>query len=308
MSQLLEQVLQVTLYVQPVQFFLIITTNIINIRVLRRRALHVSPCTHYFLAYAVFSIIYGCLVCPMQFLRGFHIDWAHGKVGCKMISYFIFLVPIQANSMLTLASFDRYCSSSPSYQLRSISTIRTTRINIIVGILLSAIYHLPMLIIHNWNEVSGKCQRQSDTFSDIYVLSQMVLYYILTPLVTILLGLLTVAHIHQQSARAVPLATYRQYRPTEGQLTRMLLLQVTMHLIFGLPFGIAYWMSAFAPSISAADKLGVRYATVMWLQCDYYASFFLYILSGRIYRQQIIQIWNSIGCISWMTAFTEPSL
>ena len=290
MSQLLEQVLQITLYVQPVQFFLIISTNMINICVLRRRALHVSPCTHYFLAYAVFSIIYGCLVCPIQFLRGFHNDWANGKVGCKIISYLLFFIPVQANLMLTFASFDRYFSSSPSHQLRTVSTIRMARMSIVVGILLSAIYNSPMLIIHDWKEVSGRCQQQSNTVSSIYVLSQMVLFYIVSPALVILLGLLTVAHIRHQSTRAIPLSASRRNRRTEGQLTRMLLLQVTMHLIFGLPFGIAYWMSAFVPSISVADKLGVRYATVMWLQCDYYASFFLYILSGRIYRQQLIQM------------------
>jgi hypothetical protein len=131
----------------------------------------------------------------------------------------------------------------------------------------------------------------------------MVLYYILAPLIAILLGLLTVSNIRQQSARAVPFTVPRLNRRTEGDLTRMLLLQVAMHLIFGIPFGTAYWMSAFVPSMIAADKLALRYAAVMWLQCDYYGSFFLYILSGRIYRQQLIQIWNSIECISWIQVF-----
>jgi hypothetical protein len=57
------------------QFFLAINVNIINIYVLCSCALRSSPCTHYFLVYAVFSIIYTCLVCPTQILRGFYIDW-----------------------------------------------------------------------------------------------------------------------------------------------------------------------------------------------------------------------------------------
>ena len=290
MSPLLKQVLKINLYVQPVQFFLIISTNLINISVLRRRALHLSPCTHYFLAYAVFSIIYACWVCPTQFVRGLEIDWPNGGVGCKLHSYFVFLLPVQANFMLILASYDRYCASSQAYQLRSISTIRRARINIMVGTLLTTIYHMPMLFIHDWNELLGKCQRQPNTFSTIYVLSQIILYYILAPSLVISLGLLTVSNIHQKSVLAVPLSVSQRNRRTEGELTRMLLLQVTLHMIFGLPFGITYWLNAFVPSLRASDVLAVRYALVMWLECDYYISFFLYILSGRIYRQQLFQI------------------
>ena len=290
MSGLLEQVLKINLYVQPVQFFLIISTNLINIGVLGRRALHVWPCTHYFSAYAVFSIIYACWVCPIQLLRSFQIDWTNGKAGCKMHSYFVFLLPVQATLMLILASYDRYCSSSQAYQLRSISTVRRARMNIVVGTLLTAVYHIPMLIIYDWNEISGKCQRQPNTFSTIYVLSQMTIYYILAPSLGIVLGLLTVSRIRQQSARAIPSNLSRRNRPTEGQLTRMLLLQVTLHMVFGLPFGITYLLNTFVPSLRASDILAVRYALVMWLQCDYYVSFFLYILSGSIYRQQLVQI------------------
>ena len=127
MSKLLEHVLLANIYLQPVQFFIAIAVNILNIRVLCSRALRSSPCAHYFLAYAIFSIIYTCLACPTQFLRGFYIDWANEKLGCKLHAYILFVFPVQGNVMLILASFDRYCSSSQSRQLHSKSTIRTAR-------------------------------------------------------------------------------------------------------------------------------------------------------------------------------------
>src|SRR5689334_19267346 len=114
MSELLKQVLQANIYLQPIHFFLTIITNIINICILCSGTLRLSPCTYYFLAYAGFSIIYSIFVCPTQFLRGFYIDWANTYVGCKITLYLIFVPPFLARIMLVLASFDRYCSSSQS--------------------------------------------------------------------------------------------------------------------------------------------------------------------------------------------------
>ena len=103
MSTFLEQVLQANVYVQPVQFTLVLITNLLNIRVLCSRVLRSSPCTYYFLIYSVASIVYNCLVCPTQFLRGLRIDWANTFVGCKIHYYIIFLPPFIARVMLVLA-------------------------------------------------------------------------------------------------------------------------------------------------------------------------------------------------------------
>jgi hypothetical protein len=293
MSKLLEQVLHANIYLQPIQFFLVITTNIINIRILCSRALRSSPCTYYFLAYAIFSINYNVLVCPTQFLRGFYIDWANTLVGCKMHFYFIFVAPVQAKVMLLLASFDRYCSSSQSRQLHSRSTIRTARLCVVIGSIISAIYMLPMLLIYNWDETSKKCLRHSDTLIHMYTLSQVFLYYILAPILMIIFGVLTIYNIRRQSTRALRLSRYMRGRRTEGQLARMLILQVSVHLILVLPFGITYSMNAFDPSTRTPHILAVRYILVIWQQCDYFVSFFLYILSGKVYRQEFIRLLKS---------------
>ncbi|CAF2618760.1 unnamed protein product [Rotaria sp. Silwood2] len=93
--------------------------NILNISVLCSRVFRSSSCTYYFLAYSIFSIIYSCLACLTQFLRGFSIDWAKNRIGCKLHFYLLFVVPFQANLMLSLASIDRYYSSLKSHRLHS---------------------------------------------------------------------------------------------------------------------------------------------------------------------------------------------
>ncbi|CAF0925108.1 unnamed protein product [Adineta steineri] len=237
MSKLLDQVLQANIYLQPVQFSLAIIANIINIRVLCSRVLRKSPCTHCFLAYAIVSIIYTCSICSTQFLHGFYIDWANGKIGCKIHFYILFLLPFQANLMLILASFNRYCSSSRSRRIHSRSTIQKTRINIISGTILSAIYMSPMLVIYKWNEIHNKCLLQTNMLVNIYIFSQVFLYYILLPLLMMIFGFMTISNIRQHMNRARLVTASIRRRRTEGQLTRMLCLQVSVHLILALPFG-----------------------------------------------------------------------
>lgn len=294
MNNIIDQVLRTNIYIQPFYFFLAITTNILNIQILCSRALRLSPCTHYFLAYAVFSIIYTSLICPTQFLRGFSINWAHGVIGCKINFYILFLIPFQANSMLILASYDRYCSSSISYRLHSQSTIRTARLTIIISTILSTIYMLPMLIIYHWNETHQKCLPKANIFISIYIFSQVYIYYILAPILMLIFGLLTINNIHQQTTHAVPLTGSIRGRRTEGQLARMLTLQIVVHLILVVPYGITYGMNSFLPSTQTSIILAIRLAFVTLHQCDYFVSFFLYILSGNVYRRECIRILRSV--------------
>ncbi|CAF1479628.1 unnamed protein product [Adineta steineri] len=303
MSNIIELVLRTNIYTQPIQFLLAIITNTFNIRILCSRTLHLSACTHYFLAYAILSIIYACLLCPIQFARGFSIDLIHGQISCKIHAYLLFVIPLQANIMIILASFDRYCSSSQICRLQSTSSIRIARKYIVSSILFCLIYMLPMLFIYNWDKNLRKCLLKSNTIINIYICSQVIIYYILSPILMISFGILTIYNIHQQSTRIKPLITSTQRRRTEGQLARMLVLQVIVHIILVLPFGILYSINSFIPSTQTPNIIAIRLIFVTWQQCDYFVSFFLYILSANIYREQFIIIVKSIKCVKEQTQY-----
>jgi hypothetical protein len=196
--------------------------------------------------------------------------------------------------MLILASFDRYCSSSILYRLQSTSTIRTARLNIIFATILSVIYKLPMLIIYNYNEHYNRCLLNTNILANIYVFSQIYLFYILASVLMFIFGLLTISNIHQQSNHAIPLPACMRGRRTEGQLARMLTLQIVVHIILVFPYGITYTMNAFISSTNTPTVIAIRLAFVTWQQCDYFVSFFLYILSGNVYRRELIRILKSI--------------
>ncbi|CAF3373674.1 unnamed protein product [Rotaria socialis] len=292
MSDIITQVLRTNIYIQPIYFFLSLVTNTLNMRILCSRALRSSPCTHYFLAYAVFSIIYNGILCPTQFLRGFSINWANNYIGCKTHAYILFLIPFQANLMIILASFDRYCSSLKLSRLGSKIKIRKTRMLIVISTIGSALYMLPMLTTYNWNEIDKKCLLYPNALVRIYIFSQIFLYYIVTPILMTLFGLMTINKIRKRSPDILALKTFMRGRRTQRQLTKMLFLQIIIHLILVLPFGITYTMNSFRSSTNTPSIIALRLAFVTWQQSDYFISFFLYILSGHVYRRELLRIFG----------------
>lgn len=294
MNDTIEQVLRSNLYFQPIHFLLAITTNALNILVLSSRIFRSSLCTYYFLIYAMLSIMYTCLICPIQFSRAFSINPIQGKIICKFHAFLLFLIPFQANLMLLFASFDRYYSSSHITHLYSKRTVvQRARRNILLGILFSIIYMFPMIFIYHWNISSQKCRPDSHLWIKIYVSSQILLYYFISPFLMLLFGLLTIDNIHRHSKRFIPLLISIRRRRTEYQLARMLFLQITIHLILVLPFGIIYCLQSFLPSTQTTLITAIRLAFVTWQQCDYFVCFFLYILSGHVYREEFIRIISS---------------
>ena len=202
MTNLLQTVVQANIFIQPFYFLLTIITNLLNIRVLSSRVLRSLPCTQYFLAYAIYSIIYTALLCPANFFRAFSLQWTKGRLGCKTYFYIFFVIPSQASLMLIFASFDRYCSSSQSGRFHSKSTRNSAKLTIVIGSILSGIYMLPMVTIYDWMPMTDRCQARSNILIKIYTLTQAFLYYLLAPILTFSFGLFTIKNIRRQTARA----------------------------------------------------------------------------------------------------------
>jgi cytochrome c-type biogenesis protein CcmH/NrfF len=223
-------------------------------------------------------------------------DWQNNQVGCQMYFYIILLSPFLTTIMLVLSSFDRYCSSSKSRRLHSTSSIRTARLTIVIATVLCAIYLSPTLFSYHLNPTTKTCQSYYNQAVNIYLFSQAFLFDILAPLLMIIFGFLTVYNIRQHAVHVRVQGVSAHGRRTEGQLARMLILQISVHLVLTVPFGVTYSMNAFDPSTQTPNIIAVRSILVVWQQCDYFISFFLYVLSGQVYRQQLIRILKCIKC------------
>ena len=128
--------------------------------------------------------------------------------------------------------------------------------------------------------------------TNVYILSQVGLYYIIAPLLMFIFGISTIGNIRRQSIRAIPLTASMRRRRTEGQLTRMLILQIVVHLLFVLPYGVVYCMISIQPLTQTPTVSAVRLVFAAWQQCDYFVSFFLYIFSGSVYRRELLRIFT----------------
>jgi len=86
-----------------------IITDVLNIGVLYRRAILISPCPYSFLSFIVSSLVYICIRCSTQFLRIYYPDDSlFSDNFCTIEVFTIYLLPAHATFILTLASIDRF--------------------------------------------------------------------------------------------------------------------------------------------------------------------------------------------------------
>lgn len=301
MSTLIQQISRANIYLQPIQFVLSISLNIITIYILRSRALRTSPCAHYLLVYAIFAIIYMVQICPKQLLSAYNINIADNQISCKITGFTLNLPATLTRLMLLLASFDRFCSSSNLIRFRSKSTIQNAKRNTIIVTMITTISMSPALIVYYWNETIKVCQTYTDVVALIFVFSQVIITNVVAPLLMIILGCLTIYNIRQNTIRVRAERIIQNNRRTEGQLARMLLLQIILILITTVPYISIFSLNSLYPLTQTPFIIAIRSITILIVQTQFYISFFLYIISGQIYRQEFIKILKKINLLQMHT-------
>ncbi len=282
-----------TVYLSLIIMALVISTNTLNISVLCRRSPRTSPCTHYFLALALASLVYMCFTPLNMFLTNrFGLSLSYLPLGCRFQSFFVFSPLLFFTIMLVCASFDRFCASSSSARVRSFSNVRVAqRVIIIISILLS-IYMSPFVIISHWDYNTNLCSQYLTTLIDVYLFSRVILYYIIGPIGMITFGLLTIRNIRNQTLRVAPMVSQNRHRRTESQLSRVLLIQVGTHLFFSIPAAVVYVITTFIPSANTPFFSGLRLISVLWQQPIFFLSFFSYILSSTLFRTELLKMFK----------------
>ena len=274
-----------------------IVSNLLNIILLTRPALIHHTCSLYFLASAISNLFYSSFLLIYNLLAdGYQLDPAKYSIFfCKLISYFLNLCPNLSVYFIVLASIDRYCASSINVQRRRFNDLRIARraIGILISIL--ALFFIGILIAfdisHNGVVL---CTIQSDKlFNQIFLLLNLILYVIIAPVSMIFFGFLTIYNTKQ--LRFFTPVRISRYRRTERQLSRMLLLQVATHSILTLPFCITFFMLILPSPIRFTIKFAFAYVIC---KIPFYltvtTAFFLYVLSGRVYRYELIRLYNKV--------------
>ena len=280
----------------PIIIVVGVLSNALNILVLIRPALYQQACSRYFLALAIGNLIYSAVILLCSMLADqYHLDATKiSNSSCKFVLYAtqlgIFLPP----NFIVLAAIDRWCGSSTDARLRKFSSIKTARWMIVFTIILFAVITSNTAIAADLRDTDPfGCSIRADTlYKQVYVFVQIFILCIITPCLMALFGLLTICNV--QKARIAPTVISRDRR-TGNQLVRMLLLQVGTHIILILPSSVTYLMYVLPNNIKyKPDFPAATLFSMLPLHLSYIIPFFLYVISARLYRRELIQLFNRI--------------
>jgi hypothetical protein len=114
----------------------------------------------------------------------------------------------------------------------------------------------------------------------------------MAPVLMLLFGSMTIYNVQQQRMVAIALSHNRR---TETQLVRMLLVQVAVQIVLILPLCAVDLLLSF-PSIykPTLSLYSIFYICQDIFQISYATPFFLYILTARTFREELIELFFKI--------------
>ncbi|CAF2114253.1 unnamed protein product [Rotaria magnacalcarata] len=275
----------------PMIIFLSVLGNGLNIVILTRSAFTHHASSLYFLVMAINNLFYSTVLPVINLLSDrYNISPSeHSNIVCKLISYLLNLCPNISVYLIVFASVDRFCASSSNAQRRKFSSLRIARLVIILLISLLTLLYLSTLTTFDLRQSDELgCVPHIDTvFQQTLMIMGEVMFAIIAPFMMIVFDLLTIDNVNQ--LQIIPAVAI--HRRTEIQLMRMLLLQLVVHLILILPFCSVFLILSLPIEIrftSLFDFLFIIFQLPFYL--SFVTPFFIYILSGLIYRNELIRL------------------
>ena len=274
----------------PIIMVLGIIGNSLNILILTRANLRNHACSHYFLALSSNNLIYSIFLIYFLLANGYNMDGETVSVIlCKILQYISNIISFGSPYLIVLASIDRFCASSSIVKLRRFSNITVARWSILILIIFCILFFINTLVLNDLRDDGYGCNiRPDNLYNQLFVLIEIILYAGVPPCLMIIFGLLTIYNTSQ--VRVLPHLTQR-YRRTEGQLARMLILQVAAYILLNIPLCIIYLMLVLPTGYVPTYELYFAYSIVAFpFHFSYGTTFFLYILSARVYREELIRL------------------
>ena len=214
--------------------------NIFDILVfLSLKTFRENSCAFYLTAMAFVNI--GQLISslfPRLMNLWFAIDWSVvSLVYCKIRTYFFQVCSLISFTCMCLATIDQFLSTSSTPHWQRLSSIKTARRLLIIGIVIWILHGIPTLIYHNHviSFVTGNysCAISNRIFQDYYTYGFVLgLVSCLPVVITAVFSLLAYHSITKLAYRTVPLVR----RELDKQLTVMVLSQVLFNVCVLVPY------------------------------------------------------------------------
>ncbi|CAF3289200.1 unnamed protein product [Rotaria sp. Silwood2] len=269
--------------------------NALNLFIFTRPTLSRSSCTLYLIAASVDNILVIFISLLSRLLaNGYALDIAKtSNTMCKLRFYVGYVFFALSPYFYTLACFDRYCSSSTSAARRSLCNKKVAKLLIIGAIILACILYLHMAIFYELSSTgpSPSCNTRPGAYDLFYRIFYLIVYCMLPSFCMAILCILTLINVRQQSHRIQPmLATGNSgSRRLDRHLIRMLFSQILTQVLCILPFAILNLMGFFIDRRTQLFGFFNQIFTVP-LFVSYVTSFYIFTMSSRIYRQELLKL------------------
>jgi hypothetical protein len=296
---------QITKYAGIFLYLLCLFGTSMNILTFMRQAYSSRPCSLYLSVASIFDFVHlnlGPLSNILQY--GFDYDWTIASITfCKMKSYFNFVFCVISATLTTMTSIDRYILSSRDstkwkYCSRAIA-VRCIQLTVLFWFIIS----IPIIFCytrfgHSSNNEQLICSIPS---RDLICLLVQILYIcifngFLHPIVMLFFGILTCNNIHHLRRR--PLLRSTRIEQINYQLTSMLILQLIKSSFSSLPFSTFNCYLLITRNMQKSwlyqakeNLVNQIFYLLFWSN---YTSFFVYIYSSDIFRNQWVRALKSV--------------
>jgi hypothetical protein len=298
---------QFTKYMGVILYILCLFGTVMNILTFMQRKYNSRVCTLYLLIASICDFIhlnFGPLSNILQY--GFHYDSTMNSIiYCKSKSYLVYIFTVMSASFTTLASIDRYVLSSRKITRWKFST-RSIAIRCILFITLFwLIVAIPIVFCYTrFNHYSHNEQLICSNPSRCIPCLLIQIFYtcifngFLPPLAMIYFGCITCLNARQLHQRSKTNSARTQQ--INHQLTLMLVLQSIKSSFASLPFAIfnCYLLITLNIQKSALfqAKENLVNQIVYLLFWSNYTSFFVYMSSSDIFRNQCLKAIKRLVC------------
>jgi hypothetical protein len=276
--------------------FIILGTigNILNLLIFTRPARSRSSCILYLIAASIDNllVIYTALLIRL-ISSGYSYNVTVSDLMCKLRYYLSNTFLAVSPYFFILACFDRYCSSSVSVRRRSWCNRKIAKRFIIAAVILACILYLHLAIFVQMT-ISGTsigCATAPGFYTYFYRIFYLVIYCILPPVSMGVLCILTLINIREQAQRIRPalVSGGNNLRRMDRQMMRMLFSQVLTQLLCILPFATINLVGLFVDT-STTIYTFFEQIFILPLFVSYTTSFYVFTLSSRIYRKELMRI------------------
>jgi hypothetical protein len=304
-SQINTAVTAIVVTVSLINFVIGATGLIFNVLVFTRPSLRREPCSLYFLSSTCFDLFVIFVVVPVRIAsEGYNIEAGNYYLGLCKTEFFAFYVARTIPCwLIVLACVDRFLHSSIRANIRQISSYKTAKKSIGITSIAIIILYIHMIgfyeisyVPDRFGNITPMCYGRKGIYRTFIAFWAMILYSLCPSFLMLLFGLLTLNNIRQRR-QVIPWIpkTRRRVRRTDIQLLRMLAAQVLVIIISTLPFSIYRLYASFTTSLVkdtlrlALENLVFEIANVL----TYFAhstSFYLYTLTGTVFREELFKI------------------